>query len=84
MVCSHSSRLAFLSGEPYEFLGDRQHCTQTQEPKTVKYNQYRHNTHGMNINFDIYIYIKVYLTPVSHHTPPPEFGHFPMRLGCYS
>lgn len=82
MVCSHSSRLAFLSGGPYEFLADRQHCTQTQEPKTVKYNQYRHNIHGMNINFDMYI--KVYLNSVSPHSRLPEFGHFPMRLGCYS
>lgn len=30
--CSHSSRQAFLSSGPYEFLGDSSHCTLIQAP----------------------------------------------------
>lgn len=43
-VCNHNSRLAFLSGEPYEFLWDISYCRLTQAPPT-----HIHTIHKQNL-----------------------------------
>lgn len=76
MEHNQSSRRAFLSAGPYEFLGDSRYCTLTQAPAQHTYTLTpltQLNTHRlMHRHIEIFLYVHFTISPNDWHITHEE------------